>query len=231
MPPATLAPSTPAGHFGLPMVYLVDDEEVLRDAMAWLLRSRRLLSEGFASAEAFEAMLDVRLAQHGGRWPTAPSALLLDVRMPGMSGLALFDRLIERGLLPLLPVVFLTGHGDVPTAVAAVKRGAFDFVEKPFAGNALVDRIEQALAASRSFLQTQHGQDARDRALAELTEREREVMRLVIEGKPNKLIADALGISVRTVEVHRARVFDKMGVKSAVELANLLRSQAAGGAG
>ena len=225
------APSPPPAHFGLPMVYLVDDEEVLRDAMAWLLRSRRLLSEAFASAEAFEAMLDARAAQHGARWPTAPSALLLDVRMPGMSGLALFDRLIERGLVAALPVIFLTGHGDVPTAVAAVKRGAFDFVEKPFADNALVDRIEQALVASRACLQAQRAHDGVARAVAELTEREREVMQLVIDGKANKRIADALGISVRTVEVHRARVFDKMGVKSAVELANLLRSQSAGGAG
>jgi two-component system, LuxR family, response regulator DctR len=208
---------------GLPMVYLVDDEEVLRDAMAWLLRSRRLLSEAFASAEAFEAMLDAQRARHDGRWPTAASALLLDVRMPGMSGLALFDRLIERGLLPALPVIFLTGHGDVPTAVAAVKRGAFDFVEKPFSDNALVDRIEQALAASRAHLLSRHAQDSVAHAVAELTEREREVMHLVIDGKPNKLIADALSISVRTVEVHRARIFDKMGVRSAVELANLLR--------
>ena len=208
---------------GLPMVYLVDDEEVLRDAMAWLLRSRRLLSEAFASAEAFEAMLDVQLRLHGGCWPSAPSALLLDVRMPGLSGLALFDRLIERGLVAALPVIFLTGHGDVPTAVAAVKRGAFDFVEKPFSNNALVDRIEQALASSRAYIEARRAHDGIARALAELTEREREVLQLVIEGKSNKLIADALGISVRTVEVHRARVFDKMEVKSAVELANRLR--------
>lgn len=208
---------------GLPMVYLVDDEAVLRDAMAWLLRSRRLLSEAFASAEAFEAMLDAQLHQYGGRWPGAPSALLLDVRMPGLSGLALFDRLIERGLVAALPVIFLTGHGDVPTAVAAVKRGAFDFVEKPFSNNALVDRIEQALASSRAHLEARRAHDAVVRALAELTEREREVLQLVIEGRSNKLIADALGISVRTVEVHRARVFDKMEVRSAVELANRLR--------
>jgi two-component system, LuxR family, response regulator DctR len=217
---ATPAPSAP---LGLPMVYLVDDEDVLRDAMAWLLRSRRLLSEAFASAEAFEAMLDRALREHHGDWPTAPSALLLDVRMPGMSGLALFERLIERGLVAAIPVIFLTGHGDVPTAVAAVKRGAFDFVEKPFSDNALVDRIEQALAASQRHLLAQRSHDRVSRAVAELTEREREVMRLVIEGKANKLIADALGISVRTVEVHRARVFDKMHVKSAVELTNLLR--------
>jgi two-component system, LuxR family, response regulator DctR len=213
----------PHAPLGLPMVYLVDDEEVLRDAMAWLLRSRRLLSEAFPSAEAFEAMLDHAAAIHGVHWPTAPSALLLDVRMPGMSGLALFDRLIERGLLPALPVIFLTGHGDVPTAVAAVKRGAFDFVEKPFSDNALVDRIELALEVSRAYLESRRARDGVARAAAELTEREREVMQLVIDGKPNKLIADTLGISVRTVEVHRARVFDKMRVNSAVELANLLR--------
>ena len=94
----------------LPMVYLVDDEEVVRDALAWLLRSRRLLSEGFGSAEAFESMLD-GLPRSGRDWPSAPSCLLLDVRMPGMSGLALFERLIERGLLATLPVIFLTGHG------------------------------------------------------------------------------------------------------------------------
>jgi two-component system, LuxR family, response regulator DctR len=136
----------------------------------------------------------------------------------------MFEHLVERGLLTLLPVIFLTGHGDVPTAVAAVKRGAFDFVEKPFSNNALVDRVEQALQLSAQALAARRGHDQLHKALAELTEREREVMRLVVEGRPNKLIADALDISVRTVEVHRARVFDKMDVKSAVELANLLAS-------
>mgnify|MGYP003502651314 FL=1 len=208
---------------GLPMVYLVDDEEVLRDALAWLLRTRRLLCEGFASGEAFEAFVEQQCKARAARWPDAPSCVMLDMRMPGISGLTLFERLIERGLIDRLPVIFLTGHGDVPTAVAAVKRGAFDFVEKPFSDNALVDRIEQALAASRAVLEARRARDSVERALTELTEREREVMRLVIAGRPNKLIADALGISVRTVEVHRARVFDKMNVGSAVELANLLR--------
>jgi two-component system response regulator DctR len=215
----------------LPMVYLVDDEEVVRDALAWLLRSRRLLSEGHASAESFETMLNAQGAAGRSAWPSAPSCVLLDVRMPGMSGLALFDRLLERGLVDLLPVIFLTGHGDVPTAVAAVKRGAFDFVEKPFSDNALVDRVERALERSRSALAQRDAAGMLARRLAELTEREREVMRLVVEGRPNKLIADALDISVRTVEVHRARVFDKMHVKSAVELANLLRESAARGDG
>jgi two-component system response regulator DctR len=215
-------------QLGLPMVYLVDDEDVVRDALAWLLRSRRLLSEGFASAEAFEALLDSRLGPAprsalAPSWPAAPSCLLLDVRMPGTSGLVLFERLIERDLLQYMPVIFLTGHGDVPTAVAAVKRGAFDFVEKPFSDNALVDRVEQALDVSAQALLRQREQLSVRRRLAELTERERDVMKCVIDGLANKLIADQLNISVRTVEVHRARVFEKMDVKSAVELANLLR--------
>lgn len=209
---------------GLPTVYLVDDEDVVRDALAWLLRSRRLLSEGFAHGEAFEAW-------RAGRpppWPTSPSCLVLDMRMPGLSGLQVFERLVNDDLLPSLPVIFLTGHGDVPTAVAAVKRGAFDFVEKPFSNNALVDRIEEALTQSAQALLQRRQRDAVAHALGELTDREREVMTLVIEGRPNKLIADALSISVRTVEVHRARVFEKMNVKSAVELANLLRERGAG---
>jgi len=214
----TLDPS-----LGLPVVYLVDDEDVVRDALAWLLRSRRLLSNGYASAEAFEDWLAEQNAPGRAAWPQSPSCLVLDVRMPGTSGLVLFERLVERGLLPLLPVIFLTGHGDVPTAVAAVKRGAFDFVEKPFSNNALVDRIELALQVSAQALLTRRAGDATAQALADLTERERDVLRLVIDGRPNKLIADELGISVRTVEVHRARVFEKMRVKSAVELANRLR--------
>jgi two-component system response regulator DctR len=214
----------PPPALGLPIVYLVDDEDVVRDALAWLLRSRRLLSEGFASAEAFEAMLASKPADARAAWPAAPSCLLLDVRMPGISGLVLFDRLAERGLLEALPVIFLTGHGDVPTAVAAVKRGALDFVEKPFSDNALVDRIEYALQRSEAAIRARLQRAAVRSRLAGLTERERDVMRLVIDGRPNKLIADDLQISVRTVEVHRARVFEKMEVKSAVELANLLRA-------
>ena len=209
---------------GIPVVYLVDDETVVRDALAWLLRSRRLLSEGFGHAEAFEAFLATR--DLAGGWPDAPSCLLLDVRMPGTSGLVLFERLIERGLTSALPVIFLTGHGDVPTAVAAVKRGAFDFVEKPFSDNALVDRVLQALEASGQAILQRRGRLAVQRALADLTDREREVMERVIAGQANKLIADELDISVRTVEVHRARMFEKMNVRSAVELANLLREQA-----
>jgi two-component system response regulator DctR len=121
------------------------------------------------------------------------------------------------------PVIFLSGHADVPTAVDSVKRGAFDFCEKPFSDNALVDRVEQALALSQERLALHLQSAGLVSRLAELTERERDVLRLVVEGLPNKLIASQLDISVRTVEVHRSRVFEKMDVKSAVELANLLR--------
>ena len=203
------------------LVFIVDDDAGVREALAWLLRSRRLPSESFTSADAFAAFLNARPEVD---WrPTQPGCLLLDVRMPGMSALALFEQLIARDLLESLPVIFLTGHADVPTAVDAVKRGAFDFCEKPFSDNALVDRIEQALQRSATTLQSVKAKQSRQQNLSELTERERDVMRLVVEGLPNKLIADQLDISVRTVEVHRARVFDKMAVKSAVELANLLR--------
>ena len=205
------------------LVFIVDDDAGVREALAWLLRSRRLPSESFTSADAFAAFLNARPEVD---WrPTQPGCLLLDVRMPGMSGLALFEQLIARDLLESLPVIFLTGHADVPTAVDAVKRGAFDFCEKPFSDNALVDRIEQALQRSATTLQSVKAKQSRQQNLSELTERERDVMRLVVEGLPNKLIADQLDISVRTVEVHRARVFDKMAVKSAVELANLLRGE------
>ncbi len=204
-------------------VFVVDDEEVLRDALSWLLRSRRLLPRAFASADDFWAA-----AERGDVRPDSPACLLLDMRMPGMNGMALFERLIERGWIQAMPVIFLTGHADVGTAVTAVKRGAFDFVEKPFSDNALVDRVVEALQASATCLAARLAVRSVERDMAELTEREREVMRLIVEGRPNKLIADALDISVRTVEVHRSRVFDKMGVKSAVELANLLREHGLG---
>lgn len=199
-------------------IYIVDDDAGVRDALAWLLRSRRLPSESFESAEAFDARVCGRFSVQ------SPSCVLLDVRMAGLSGLAMFEKLIGYGLQPTLPVIFLTGHADVPTAVAAVKRGAFDFCEKPFSDNALVDRIEQALRHSEAALAQRSQSVGLQGRLDGLTDRERDVMRLVVGGLPNKLVADQLDISVRTVEVHRARVFDKMGVKSAVELANLLRN-------
>jgi len=200
-------------------VFIVDDDASVRQAFAWLLRSRRLYSEVFDSAEAFQRQFE---SAHGTA-TEQPCCMLLDVRMPGLSGLALFDWLIERQLHLAMPVIFLTGHADVPTAVDAVKRGAFDFCEKPFSDNAMVDRVEQALAHSEAFLKVRrHAAQVRARQ-TELTDRERDVMSLLVAGLPNKLIADRLDVSIRTVEVHRSRVFDKMEVKSAVELANLLR--------
>jgi two-component system, LuxR family, response regulator DctR len=201
------------------LVFIVDDDASVRAGLAWLLRSRGLPSQAFDSAVAFDAML-----QPGYRQRQA-CCLLLDVRMPVMSGLALFERMVERDLCRTIPVIFLTGHADLPTAVDAVKRGAFDFCEKPVSDNALVDRVEQALAQSDQVMQQQAQRDTVGRLLAGLTEREQAVMRLMLDGLPNKLIADQLGISVRTVEVHRARVFDKMKVKSAVELANALQQR------
>jgi two-component system response regulator DctR len=136
-----------------------------------------------------------------------------------MNGIAVFDQMVARKLLPRLPVIFLTGHGDVPMAVDSLKRGAFDFFEKPFNDNQLMDRVEQALAASRRA-----GDAAAVHArLATLSAREREVLDLILAGMMNKVVADKLGISMRTVEVHRAHIFDKMQVKTAVELAGLLK--------
>jgi two-component system, LuxR family, response regulator DctR len=212
-----------------PTVFIVDDDASVREGMAWLLRTRRLLSASFDSAEAFLAMLEGQDSYTDGAWQPVPARLqqsaciLLDVRMPGMGGLALFEQLLAKGMAQAWPVIFLTGHADVPTAVDSVKRGAFDFCEKPFSDNALVDRVEQALALSQERLTTRQTQQRLQTRLLELTEREHDVMGLVVEGLPNKLIADQLDISVRTVEVHRSRVFDKMEVKSAVELANLMR--------
>ncbi|MEO8298413.1 MAG: response regulator [Burkholderiales bacterium] len=199
-------------------VYVVDDEEVLRDALGWLLRSRRLLPQPYPSADAFW-----RAIEYGELRFDGPACLLLDMRMPGMNGMALFERIVERGWGARLPVIFLTGHADVATAVSAVKRGAFDFVEKPFSDNLLVDRVVEALSRSEAALEAERSRAQVLGRLADLTEREQEVLRLVIDGLANKQIADVLDISVRTVEVHRARVFEKMEVRSAVELANLMR--------
>ena len=203
-------------------VYIVDDDSGVRDALSWLLRTRRLVSECFACAADFDAMLaDVQRGLKAGQ-PRDPGCVLLDVRMPGESGLSLFNRLQASGLTQAWPVIFLTGHAEVATAVEAVKAGAFDFCEKPFSDNELVDRVEQALALScERFAQHKDRQSLQDKVAA-LTERERAVMAHVLEGLLNKQSAEQLDISVRTVEVHRARVFAKMEVKSAVELARLL---------
>ena len=194
------------------MLHIVDDEDVIRDALAWLAESRGITAHGYDGGEAFLDGIETRIDAAG-------DCVLLDVRMPGMNGVAVFDQLVARGLLARLPVIFLTGHGDVPMAVDSLKRGAFDFFEKPFNDNQLIDRVEQAMAASRSA----HAAAEVYVRLASLSAREREVLDLILAGKMNKVVADKLGISMRTVEVHRAHIFDKMQVKTAVELAGLLK--------
>ncbi|HMN66001.1 MAG: response regulator transcription factor [Burkholderiaceae bacterium] len=197
------------------VVHVVEDDDVLADALQFLFESRGLGSHRFRDAESY---LDVAL---GAGSTVTPACLVLDVRMRAMSGIELFDRLCELDPERRIPVVFLTGHGDIGMAVEALKRGAFDFFEKPFSDNRLADRVIEALAVSRARLQAAlRAADVRAR-LERLSTRERDVMLLVLAGKRNKLIADALGISMRTVEVHRASVFAKMGVRSAVELALL----------
>lgn len=199
-------------------VFLIDDDDAVRDSLGWLLRTRRLLSAPYASADAFWAD-----AQRWGDGPASPCCALLDLRMPGMSGLALFELLREQPWFAQMPVIFLSGHADVPTAVDAVLHGAFDFCEKPFSDNALVTRIERALDRSAEALALRQRQRELQQRIAVLTEREQAVMQLIAAGLANKLVADQLQISVRTVEVHRARIFDKMGVKSVVELVRLLQ--------
>ena len=188
------------------IIYLVDDDEALRDSLVWLLESQGFKVEAFASAEAFLRV-----------WrPEFNGCLLLDVRMPGMSGLELHERL--RAHYCTLPVIFITGHGDVPMAVGALKKGAIDFIEKPFNDAELLRLVSQCLVSERES-RARRRQDAEvSRRLDQLTQREREVLDLIIVGKLNKQIADVLGISIKTVEVHRARVMEKMAAQSLAEL-------------
>lgn len=193
-----------------PHAYLVDDDDAIRDSLSWLLASRGVACLSYPSAEDFLAAWDASLA----------GCLVLDIRMDGMSGPELFDILCERG--SKLPVIFLTGHGDVPMAVSALKKGAFDFVEKPCNDNELVDRVIEALKLDENQRVAASDADSVNTQINRLTTREREVMEMVLAGKLNKVIADELQISMRTVEVHRANLFEKMGVRTAVELAQLL---------
>lgn len=200
-------------------VHLIDDDDGVRDALAWLMRTRRLLSEPHASGEQFWQKAQ-QWPEHG---PGDPNCIVLDLRMPGMSGLELFRRLVEQPWFACVPVIFLSGHADLPLAVDAVRRGAFDFCEKPFSDNLLINRVEEALALSEQRIaERQRTRQVADR-VAELTQREQDVMRLMTAGLANKQIADRLDISTRTVEVHRARVLDKLAVKSLVELVHKLR--------
>ncbi len=195
------------------VVYLLDDEAPVLDALGFMLSSRGLDVRPHASGPELLATVDATPRPLTG-------VFLLDIRMEPMSGLRVHEELMARRLRN--PVLFLSGHGDIPMAVEALKRGAFDFLEKPYSDNALADRVEQALAVDAAMQQHDTRQGERQARLGSLTEREREVMQRVAAGKLNKVIADELHVSVRTVEVHRARVYAKLGVRSAAEVATLL---------
>ena len=203
--------SPPPDHQPALAVHLVDDEAPVRDALSFLFMSHGLAARAYESGPAFLQAVDQGQVY---------GCILLDVRMEPMSGLQVHGELKARGLR--WPVIFLTGHGDIPMAVDALHNGAFDFIEKPFSDTALVERVKRALAVAGAQLASRAAGDEREARLASLTEREREVMHRVAAGKLNKVVADELNISVRTVEVHRARVFAKLGVRSAAEVATLL---------
>ena len=197
-----------------PTVFVVDDDPGVGDSISLLLRSVGLPAKIFLSANEFLEEYD----------PEKPGCLVLDVRMPGMSGLDLQTRLQE--MESILPIIFVTAHGDVPMAVNAVKAGAVDFIQKPFRDQELLDKIQEALEVD-ARIRAERTDLAEIRArLESLTPRETEVMGLVVAGKPNKNIARALGISQRTVEIHRARVMEKMKVRSLSMLVQLVMKTA-----
>ena len=192
-----------------PTVFIVDDDQAVARSLRWLIESVRLRVETFGSAQAFLDRYD----------SYEPGCLLLDVRMSGMSGLELQERLAQRRVN--VPIIFITGHGDVQMAVRAVLAGAFDFVEKPFNDQDLLDRIQKAIA----FDAERYGKEAQRTQLqarfACLTPREREVLDMVVEGMSNKAIANSLGLSTKTVEVHRSRVMEKMHAHSVADLVKM----------
>jgi two-component system response regulator FixJ len=193
-----------------PTVYIVDDDNGVRSSIRVLMKSVGLPATTFASAQEFLA----------GYHPNHPGCLVLDIRMPGMSGLELQETLNDKGAV--IPVIFITGHGDVPMAVEAMRHGAFDFLQKPFRDQDLIDRIQQALARDHETREPlrEHG---RTRArIASLTPREKEVLDLLTAGKANKMMAQDLGLSQRTVEIHRAHVMEKMGAKSVAQLVRMV---------
>lgn len=188
------------------IIYVVDDDEAMRDSMTWLLEGEGYDVARYDSAESYlQAWRD-----------DMRGCLILDVRMPEMSGLELQEKLDSLG--SQLPVIFVTGHGDVPMAVSALQRGACDFIEKPFHNEDLLSRIVRALELDCQLSARRQRNGAISHRLDQLTQREREVMKLVVAGKLNKQIADELNISMKTVEAHRARVMEKMGVRTLAEL-------------
>lgn len=200
-------------------VFIVDDDEAMRDSLTWLLESNGVRVCSFESGEAF---LDAWRADMAG-------CLVLDVRMPGISGLELHEKL--QAMHSALPIIFVTGHGDVPMAVSALKKGAADFIEKPFNDKEILRLIEQCLAVDRERSGQRRRHADIQRRLTSLTPREREVMNLMAAGRLNKQIADDLGISIKTVEVHRARVMDKMETRSLAELVQCVMEASGAAAG
>jgi FixJ family two-component response regulator len=191
-------------------VFVVDDDDAFRDSLQVLFESVGLEVETFASAASFLDGLD----------PERRGCLVLDVRMPGMSGLELQSRLNERGIS--LPIIFITGHGDVPMAVRAMKSGAVDFLTKPFSHQELLDLVQVALEGAAEQRQREADRRTVLERLQRLTPREEEVMQLVVEGQANKIIAHRLGISQRTVEIHRSQVMKKMEAASLAELVRMV---------
>jgi two-component system response regulator FixJ len=193
-----------------PIVMVVDDDSGVRNAMRTLLKSVGIQSALYASAQEFL----------GAYQPTQPGCLVLDIRMPGMSGLELQQELNLRGAV--IPVIFMSGHGDIPMAVEAMQHGAFDFLQKPFRDQDLLDRIQRAIMKDGE-LRKSLGEHTRIKShLDSLTPREREVLDLMTQGKQNKAIAQVLDVSPRTIEIHRARVMEKMGAQSIAELVRMM---------
>ena len=191
-----------------PIVYVVDDEEVVREAVRWLLSSVGIDVRCCASAMEFLEVYE----------PDCPGCLILDVRMPGTSGLELHDQLIERRVP--IPVIFLTAHGDIPMATRAMASGATQFFEKPFNNQLLLDAVQHAVSRSGEAIETARRRHDIQARIDSLSKRQRQILGLLIEGTTNKVIADTLGISPRTVEIHRANIMEKMEVSS---LAGLVR--------
>ena len=194
-------------------VYVVDDDEAVRDSVQWLLEGQDFRVRCFESAEVFLARYD----------PREVACLIVDIRMDGMSGLELQDRLLERK--SPLPIAFITGHGDVPLAVDTMKKGAMDFIQKPFKEDQLVPLVERMLEQARALF-TEHQQAAsRDALLAKLTGREAQVLERIAAGRLNKQIADDLGISIKTVEAHRANIMEKLGANTVADLLKIALGQ------
>ena len=193
-----------------PTVFLVDDDEAVRDSLGLLMKSVALTSRSFASADEFLAEYD----------PESPGCLVLDIRMPGMSGMELQQKLIE--MRAILPIIFITGHGDIPMAVEAMQRGAVDFIPKPFRDHELLDRINKAIEDDRENRDALLERKEVEKRVEKLTPREKQVMELVVQGKANKVIAGDLEVSQRTVEIHRARVMEKMQVRSLAQLVRMV---------